>query len=125
MIKLYETVAKEFPQQTANYLQLVSANVLANQYTNTTLFNLLCMLEKGSGYIIQYVNYQEYYHSLLYPILTAGETDMLLLMETMMIVKSCYHLFNTEEQGQIIQICIQHLSHHSITVFLSFSKSFT
>ena len=78
------------------------------------LFHFLCMLERGSGYLIHYMNYQEVFSSILLPILSNSSGEVLVMMESILVVKCCYHLFSDHEQT--IQMIVSLLSHSSITV---------
>lgn len=114
VISLYEVIAKEYPQQTANYLLSVYRTILSNDCEMSLLFHFLCMLERGSGYLIHYMNYQEIFSSLLLPILSNQSGEVLVMMESALVVKCCYHLFSDHEQ--MIQIMVSLLSHSSVTV---------
>lgn len=72
------------------------------------------MLERGSGYLIHYMNYQDVFSSILLPILSNSSGEVLVMMESILVVKCCYHLFSDHEQT--IQMIVSLLSHSSITV---------
>ena len=118
MICLYEAIAKDFPSQTALYLQSVYSDVLTNNCELPLVFSFLCMLERGGGYLIHHIQYPEFYNNLLVHILSNPLNDILLIIESLLVVKNCYHMFSPYEQEQIIQIFVKLLSHSSIPVIL-------
>ena len=118
MIHLYEAIAKEFPRQTAQYLQSVYSEVLTNHCELSLVFSFLCMLERGGGYLLNHIQYSEFYSNLLVHILSNPSNDALLIIESLLVVKNCYHLFSACEHTQIIQSSVELLSHSSIPVVL-------
>lgn len=116
VISLYEMIAKQYPEQTVNFIQQQYSLLLSESTTPSQLFSFLCMIERGGGYIARYLNYQQLYVDLIYPILSK-HNHAVVVMECILVVKSSYHLFSSSEQESCISFLSSLVTLPFLTVF--------
>ena len=116
VISLYEMIAKQYPEQTVNFIQQHYSLLQSESTIPSQLFSFLCMIEKGGGYIARYLNYQQIFVELIYPLLSKPN-HAVVVMECILVVKSSYHLFSSSEQESCIALLSTLVTFPLLTVF--------